>query len=100
MIAENFEEIDFDEYPGLERVAGILVGDEATIDDCRPLVGQWYRLLIAKCFLLCPTTGNFPQIFHFFNQNFRSENYYKLGEYAHPKRQRRPGSDGSNRSSF
>jgi len=56
MIADNFDEIDFDDYPGLERVAGIICGDEATIDDCLPLVGQWYRLLIAKCFLLCPTT--------------------------------------------
>ena len=59
MIADSFNEIDFDEYPGLERVAGIICGDEATIDDCLPLVGQWYRLLIAKCFLLCPTAGKF-----------------------------------------
>jgi len=55
MIADSFNEIYFDDYPGLERVAGIICGDEATIDDCLPLVGQWYRLLIAKCFLLCPT---------------------------------------------
>ena len=59
MIADSFNEIYFDDYPGLERVAGIICGDEATIDDCLPLVGQWYRLLIAKCFLLCPTAGEF-----------------------------------------
>ena len=41
--------------PGFERIAGILCGDEATIDACGDLCGQWYRLLLAKCYFSCPT---------------------------------------------
>mgnify|MGYP003729679819 CR=1 FL=1 len=46
---------EFDLNPGLERIAGILSGDEATIDGCDKLTGQWYRLLLAKCYYSCPT---------------------------------------------
>ena len=56
-VVDSIKDLDFDRYPGVEKIAGILAGDETTLDTCLPLVGQWYRLLIAKCFYLCPTTG-------------------------------------------
>jgi len=55
-VVDSIKDLDFDRYPGVEKIAGILAGDETTLDSCLPLVGQWYRLLIAKCFYLCPTT--------------------------------------------
>lgn len=54
-VIDFIDQTDFDQYPGVEKIAGILAGDEKTIDSCLPLVGQWYRLLISKCFFLCPT---------------------------------------------
>ena len=56
-VVDSIKDLDFERYPGVEKIAGILAGDETTLDTCLPLVGQWYRLLIAKCFYLCPTTG-------------------------------------------
>ena len=37
-VLDGFKDVDFEDYPGLERVAGIVVGDEATIDSCISLV--------------------------------------------------------------
>ena len=56
-VIDFIDQTDFDAFPGVEKIAGILAGDENTIDSCLPLLGQWYRLLIAKCFFLCPTSG-------------------------------------------
>jgi len=37
------------------KLVGILCGDEEIIDTCLHLTGQWYRLLLAKCYYTCPT---------------------------------------------
>ena len=61
-VIDFIDQTDFDQYPGVEKIAGILAGDEKTIDSCLPLVGQWYRLLISKCFFLCPTAGKISSV--------------------------------------
>ena len=36
--------------PHLEKIAGILIGDEVTIDGCLQICGgQWYRMGMSKC---------------------------------------------------
>ena len=76
-VEHEIGKMDFNNYEAIKKIAGIIVGDEITLDACLPLVGQWYRLLIAKCFFICPTNGTTKGFFVvIYNLSNNSNNWF------------------------